>query len=532
MSSTKIKKNLLFVFILALALRLIKLDSIPVGFHADEARAGYNAYSILKTGKDDRGNSLALYYNTFGDFRPTGIIYSTIPSIALFGKTEFATRLPSALFGAMTVYPLFYLTLLLTKKRQQAQIASLLMAISPWHISVSRSTSEVVISMFLTLIGLILLIKSGSKKKSKFILLSILFLSLSYFFYHSVRILTPLFVLSIIFFEFRKKITKGPIIILLFTSLLTLFFVSQKEGRKRFNQVSIIKDLDVAYELSRMPFEEGEGKVFIARFFHNKAITYSRRFIKEYAKYISADFLISDAAKPARYITPGIGVLTYIEALLLIVGLISMIKKGKGLLSLILVGVAILPAALTTEDAPNLHRAMFMLPFLITIESYALSSVNKGKLIIKTLLTINFLFFLHMYHVHSPYKIAESRNYGAKEVALFLVNNQNNYDKIILTNIPDSLYPWLGFFGDFKADELNKEAIKRDQGVWTFQNYIFSAQRCPSRDAYKETKEKILVVDAEGCASESDLQKRQDIQIVKEIKRPDESVVYTIWSNK
>ena len=103
-----LKQPLFWIFLLALVLRIYKLGTFPYGFHLDEVKVGWNALSILKTGKDDRGNRFALYYNSFGDFRPTGIFYITIPSLAVFGRNEFAVRFPSAFLGALTIFPLFF----------------------------------------------------------------------------------------------------------------------------------------------------------------------------------------------------------------------------------------------------------------------------------------------------------------------------------------------------------------------------------------------------------------------------------------
>lgn len=75
-------------------LRVYRLSEIPAGFHIDEVRVGWNAYSILKTGRDDWGKSWQLHYNNFGDFRPIGIFYLTIPPVAFIGLSEFATRFP------------------------------------------------------------------------------------------------------------------------------------------------------------------------------------------------------------------------------------------------------------------------------------------------------------------------------------------------------------------------------------------------------------------------------------------------------
>src|SRR5260221_13037761 len=111
----KIPKILVFIFLLALFIRLFKLDTFPLGFHVDEAKVAWESLSILKTGQDDHGNLLALHYNSFGNYRPTGIFYSTIPSLILFGKTNFAVRFPSAFFGALTVFPLYAFSFLITK---------------------------------------------------------------------------------------------------------------------------------------------------------------------------------------------------------------------------------------------------------------------------------------------------------------------------------------------------------------------------------------------------------------------------------
>ena len=46
---------LLLIFALALAVRVIALGQIPVGFTPDEAVQGYTAYSLLQTGHDEWG---------------------------------------------------------------------------------------------------------------------------------------------------------------------------------------------------------------------------------------------------------------------------------------------------------------------------------------------------------------------------------------------------------------------------------------------------------------------------------------------
>lgn len=508
---------LFWIFILAFFLRIYKLGTFPVGFHVDEVKVGWNALSILKTGRDDKGNLFSLYYNSFGDFRPTGIFYATIPSIIAFSRNEFAVRFPSALLGALTIFPLYFLVLEINKDKNKklALVAALLLSLSPWHISVSRATSEVVISMFMALWGLYYFLKGLDTKNKKDFTLSVLLIVVSYFFYHSIRILAPIFLFAIIFYK-KAFYNKKAILSLGAISFVTLILLLNKEARGRFSQVSIFNDLDVQYELSRMPFEEGPGKVFIARMFHNKPLVYARRFVNEYTKYFSSNFFLdSTTPKPARYQTVGIGLLTYVELTLLIIGVMAIAQKKFSFLPLLLLLLAPFAAALTTEDSPNLHRALLMLPLLSIIEAYGFIYLWKFKKIIFTLLILNFIFFLHMYFIHNKVHLPLYRNVGAKELAVYLNTAKDNYDKIILTNIPDSPYPWIAFFTGKAPD----------------QRYIVSGQRCPSRDAFeKPDVKRLLVVDAEGCATESKLKDRSDVKLINVIKRPDETEVYNIWS--
>src|SRR3989344_1223720 len=90
---------LFLIILLAFFLRIYKLGSVPPSLYWDEASLGYNAYSILKTARDEHGKFLPLTnFAAFGDYKPPGYIYAAVPSIAIFGLNEFAIRFPSAFF--------------------------------------------------------------------------------------------------------------------------------------------------------------------------------------------------------------------------------------------------------------------------------------------------------------------------------------------------------------------------------------------------------------------------------------------------
>ncbi|MCJ7740040.1 hypothetical protein MUP32_01830, partial [Candidatus Microgenomates bacterium] len=65
----KNKILLMAIFLLAFILRFWQLGSVPQSLDWDEASLGYNAYSIMKTGRDEYGSFLPLSIRSFGDYK-------------------------------------------------------------------------------------------------------------------------------------------------------------------------------------------------------------------------------------------------------------------------------------------------------------------------------------------------------------------------------------------------------------------------------------------------------------------------------
>jgi len=104
--------NLLLVLILLLAafLRLWNLAHYPSGLNADEAAIGYNAYSLLETGKDEHGDPWPIHFKSFGDYKPGLYFYLVLPLVKLLGLNIWAVRLPAALLGILSVLLIMLLT--------------------------------------------------------------------------------------------------------------------------------------------------------------------------------------------------------------------------------------------------------------------------------------------------------------------------------------------------------------------------------------------------------------------------------------
>ena len=108
------KRNSLIIFLLiillAAGLRIYKLDSIPPGLFGDEVDVGYQAYSLLNTGKDLTGRFLPFYLKSLSEFRTPLYIYSAVPFIGVFGLNEWGVRLPAVFWGLTSIIGMFLLS--------------------------------------------------------------------------------------------------------------------------------------------------------------------------------------------------------------------------------------------------------------------------------------------------------------------------------------------------------------------------------------------------------------------------------------
>ena len=183
----------MLIILLASFLRLNSLNSVPPSASVDEVSIGYNAYSILQTGKDEYGAKFPIILRAYDDWRPALYVYLVVPFVKLFGLSVFAVRFPSVILSVLTVVATYFLTKELFKNSLKIpEVASLLLAISPWHIYISRLGHEVNAGLSFFIFGFLFFLLRRSY-------LSVLFFGLSFISYQSEKFFIPLFVLILVF---------------------------------------------------------------------------------------------------------------------------------------------------------------------------------------------------------------------------------------------------------------------------------------------------------------------------------------------
>ena len=487
----KTKFFILIVFILALILRLWSLNNFPVGLNADEAAIGYNAYSLLKTGKDEFGHPWPINFQSFNDYKPGLYFYLVLPSVAVFGLNEWAVRFPSAILGTLTVVLVYFLAKQLFEKEKNnsllALITAFLLAISPWHLHFSRGGWETNAATFFLVLGVYLFFLSF--KKGIFLSFSAISFVLSMLTYHSARVVAPLLVLGLVLIFWKKIFSSGNrknLLTAVFLGgipfVLLLFSMRGQAGDSRFSGVGIFADKGPLWRTNELRGQHSNPSSFFAKVIHNQYLEYGIQFLDNYLKHFGGNFLFISGDEIQRNKVPGMGQLLLVELPFLILGLFFLINKKPNGWQVILYWLFVAPvASAMTFQSPHAIRSLNMVVPLTMILSYGLyeafewlkmkiSSAFYKSMILVVLLTItwNFGFYLHQYYVRYPQIYPSAWEDGFKDLAKYLSLHQDKYSKVYITGKYDQPYILLAFFLKYPPEIFQKEATLTPKDQYGF----------------------------------------------------------------
>lgn len=428
---------MIIIITLSAFLRFIWSDKTPPSINWDEASLGYNAYSILKTGKDEWGRFLPISFEAFGDYKLPGYIYSDIPFIAALGLNEQSVRLPSRLAGVVSVLLLFLIVKSLTKREDLALVSALLLAVSPWSVFLSRVALEANLAFCFFLAGLFFFLKGLERKK--LLILPSFFWGVTLFTYNSARVFVPFFLFGLIFI-YKKELlaVKKKLILPVTTFIIFTVFAGYealaKDSSSRYFWVAIVDQgavnfLDQTRAGSNLP-------EIIGRLVYNRYNYFLFHSILNYLSHFSPNFLFLKGGSNYQFSIPGFGILYLIELPLILYGLIKIVKNNlhsKVVLTWVL--FAAIPSAITRE-APHALRAIFMLGALQIIT--AIGIVNFWNLfrekIFKWVITGAiglvfvvevYLYFFQYFNIY-PVKYSKVWQYGMKQILQLLNSYQRN----------------------------------------------------------------------------------------------------------
>jgi 4-amino-4-deoxy-L-arabinose transferase-like glycosyltransferase len=547
--STKIL--LLVIVLVAAALRMSQLGSNPPSLTWDETAWGYNAYSLGLDGKDEFGKFLPItYLESFGDFKPPLYAYLDIIPVKVFGMNEFATRFPSAVFGTLTVLLTFFLVRQLFSKSisssdtlsvralRQAQgklsrgissthdaqlnsslpagrqasihihmvgmtkyveilglVAAAILAVSPWHIMLSRAAFEANVATFFLVSGVTTFLYWLHKKSFYMILASISFV-LSMYTFNSARIVAPLLVVMLVIgfwrtlWERRKSLILPVILGLLMLSPLIPFLRSPQAGL-RYKEVNIFSDPALVEKANQSM--ANDNNALWSKLIHNRRVYYIEAYMQHYLDHFNPQYLFIKGDVNPKFSTQDTGQMYFISLPFLIIGAFMLFRKRPGYWWIIPLWLllGIVPAAVARET-PHALRTEATLPTWQILEAYGIVAVliylkehwnpNRYTLVsifIGLFYFFNIFYFIYGYSTHYAWQYSGEWQYGYKDSIAYTKEVEQQYDHIIVSDVLGRPYIYYLFYQHITPDYFRSNAkVERDAfgfvNVSSYGKYIFT----------------------------------------------------------
>lgn len=445
----KLYVSVFLVVTLAFLLRFYKVTEIPPSLNWDEVSIGYNAYSVLKTGKDEWGQPFPIHFKSYGEYKLPAQVYFSIPAISIFGLNELGVRITPVIYGTLTVMVMFFLGRALFQSSFAGLIAALLLSISPWHIQLTRASFESSLATFFITAGVWFLVKGF--KHQKWFVVSMIPFAFSVFTYNSARIFTPLFLLIIVLIcrKDLARFKKLVIVSLAFFAILLLPltpYLLSGERSARYKLVSITDDPGLIPRINQNRGNSHLPQPF-PRLVHNRVTYITFYFTRNYFAHFTPQFLFISGAPHKQHHIQNIGQLYAFQAPFVIVGLIGLFyfkHKFKNLLLSWLL-LAFIPVSTTGDSIPHALRTLIAAPFYQLVSAFGLLlTVNWFKkysslfkislsLVLIVVLIVSLKLYLNNYYLVYPKLYSRDWQYGNKQVIDYIKRHKDEYDLIVFT---------------------------------------------------------------------------------------------------
>lgn len=482
----------LFIFILALFLRLLWLNIIPVALTNDEFDYIIQAESISFTGHTIPTNP-ALGLFSFGQ-QNQGNVLAELPSfliapvVGLFPSSQFASRLPYALTSSLIVVMVYFIFHSLTRNKSLSLFAALALALNPWSIHFGRTSFEFTFALFFYLLGIYLVI---IQKRWK-ILYAVIFFVLGFLSYHGFKILIVPLVLFISIWKYyshEEKSTK-PLILLCSSSILIFFLYAISLGLQpaasRISEIvffnpaakaQITKEVNYERQFSIPGFQQS---IFI-----NKYVYFTRSAIQTYLNAFSTDFLFVKGDPRGAYSFWIHGPFYFIDFPLILLGFFILFVTYKRAWALVtgLILLAPLPSVISTVDISYVIRSSLMFPLLASLSGlgmwyllqiprkYHIFCVKYVVSLVVFLYIISVAYFLNLYFTRYPLYGSEGFFLSDKIIARYLsfASHNPNHQTIVYAGESRIKFEKYLFYNHLytrqTANEIN-EKIKQHDYSW------------------------------------------------------------------
>ena len=504
---------LLGIVTLATVLRLWQLGSVPPSPDWDEVALGYDAYSIIHTGRDEFGKFLPVVLRSFDDYKPALYAYLTIPSILIFGLNTFAVRFPSAVFGIISVIAVFFLIRELFEeykyKDYLALISSFLLAISPWSIQFSRVGFESNVGDALNLLMVLFFVKGI--KKPRLLFLSVFFAGMSIYVYQSEKVFTPLLALALVIifwkklFAINKKYLLSAVVLgIIVVAPMVLYILGNRAALLRVTGTSVFSSQTELLKTNIQKLEQDKlNNDKIGTLLDNRRIVYAETIVAGYVSHFDPNWLFI-TGDISRHHAPNMGLLYLFESPFILLGIYFLVfgefdKKTK-LTIFAWFLIAPIPASITT-GVPHAVRTLNFLPTWQIFAALGILStfvfINKLKIIkwvfylaFGLIFIFNFSYYLDQYFVQQNYYNSEDWQYGYSQAVDQVKLLQDRYKQVVVSDKQpmDKSYMFFLFYLQYSPKDYQKIGVDSSGGFTS--HHYFGKYTFRPIDWVKDSKRK------------------------------------------
>ena len=493
---------LLIVILIAAFLRLYCLSTIPNGFHQDEAAAGYDAYSLLKTLHTQYGQFLPLFSQTYNesvtDYDESYYRFLIIPFVSIFGLNEFTTRLPAAIVGILNILTLYYLVKECFNPKT-AIISAFFLAICPWHIQLSRIAFRGIFFPCLFCLAIFLFFK-GLKKPIYFPLSSCVF-GICLYTYTSARVFVPLFLLGLVWL-FRKKLwlkeNRG------YVGLSVLIFL-------------LIFIVLFSFWISPQLMKRTDKEICLACIFKNP-LYYSLEYLVYYLSYFYTGYLFLGHVN--RGTSQGGILFLFIDLITVGIGLFFLKKEKNKSYYFLLIWLFLYPIPSALTKAADNVRSIIGIPVFSILAAYGVVQLERlftgqTKTIVRsaliTLLTVSFIGFVSNYFIGYSRKPPRDFQYGLREAITYA--DRTPYRCIVMSDRFRRPNTMIIFYTQYPPNIYQRSpiepAVRTNFSIGKYQVIsIANAQSFNQQCLFIIKPDEVVAIEAKGYAW-------QDIHVVK-----------------
>ena len=445
---------LLAILALATLVRLYRLADIPNGFSPDEASYGYNGYSLLLTGKDRFGQALPLFTDNFGDLISTSYMWLTVPSIALFGLDEWAVRLPAALAGIATVLVLYKLGVVVAN-RWVGLLAALLLAISPWHVQVSRYAERSPLLPLCFCLGLLLFFlwrEQGSWKLAW----SALCFGLCFYTYAAARVFAPLFIGG-------------------------MALLYQRELRAAGREALVALGILAVLALGAVPhWLSSAGMARVNYLLEFAPLTW----LGNYLSYFSPGYLFLHGDRELRHSLLGMGQLHLFELATVPLGAFFLWRRQRREDALIGLWLLLYPIPAALTEPTHAIRSIVGAPLFALLSAcgvYQLAMWVRGRMrwalaaLCAVVIAWSALLYGQRYFVDYPDYAAVRWNYGMGEALRYA--EAGAQQRVYLSNRFFLPHIFALFYSAHPPDQYQRQPLQVAQGNWHYSHFAVGRYR-------------------------------------------------------